>query len=76
MMTSPDRWPRWPWLPVKQTPFSSESLIGVVFAGDVGPGGPFMIRGWELGELFKPSKETLATYESPQAAVDDGWVVD
>ena len=73
MMGSPDRWPLWPRLPVKQR-------------GSRGPDGfPNMGLIWEdnlqpfkiyTGAWQNHPTGPFIEYENAAAAVDDGWVVD
>ncbi len=73
MMTTPDEWPRWPWLPLRKTPGWT---VGAMF-GAPEPDGSIQI--W-LVNIFDPLLDSLAgkemeEYASPKEACDAGWRV-
>lgn len=72
MMTDPDRWPQWPMLPVKKY-VEGETWPHCAVHLDLA--GPFVIYEWK-GFMRPDAEKVAATYDSAQAAVDDGWVVD
>lgn len=72
MMLTPLRWPRWPWLPVKQPQADgSWPNIGSIYADDTEEGKPVTVR---FDPKLNPNEPK--TYPDVDALLDDGWVVD
>lgn len=63
MMKRPDLWPLWPHLPVKKGPW----VTGVITEGENGEGWPY---------VFGHDGSDIAGYETLEALLADGWVVD
>lgn len=74
MMTTPNEWPRWPWLPLK----GGSIKPGALYAGDlVEPDGTVIVHHVNTFNLpFDLDDAECTTYESPAAACDAGWKVD
>lgn len=81
MIGDPDRWPRWPVLPVKRR-VGGDSVMGIVFAdADLRDRHPAV---YELNMYHiegtvaecKAKAKAKHEYASIDALVTDGWVVD
>ena len=70
MMTTPDAWPMWPWLPVKRRNHQGFPDTAIIAEDNREL---FTIRKWDG---LRPSNEVLMTYPTAEDAVRDGWVVD
>lgn len=74
MLTTPNEWPRWPYLPLKK----SISEVGFCY-GDPPEDGRIVVY---LGNMMDPMLGSAGgtrkskTYASANACVDDGWKVD
>lgn len=81
MMSSPDRWPRWPWLPMKRHVNGHSDLdLGLLHA-DAFPDQPCKIYKGNLfeGKLhYFPLADQAFWSEYPNfdAVLADGWIVD
>lgn len=73
MMTTPDQWPQWPFLPLKRR---GETKAGLLY-GDPRDDGRIIVY---IVNMFSPMLDLKAAdqieYVDAQAAVDDGWRVD
>lgn len=79
MMQSPDDWPMWPWLPVKQlstNPGEWPKLFGCLFDDSRRSLSPVVYDVNAHTIKDKDEVRILKSYESFEAMVDDGWVVD
>lgn len=81
MMKTPTNWPRWPALPVKRTDEGGFGVCGVMFAV-AGPERNYVflanltsLRGPTIRAAMDMANEVIV-YDSLEAVVLDGWVVD
>lgn len=79
MMRNPSQWPNWPLLPVKQTKYDvakGPRPVGVMLAEDGLPlvyhANLFDIAGGKVNIGECP----ITKYETYEAMIEDGWVVD
>lgn len=74
MLNDPSSWPRWPWLPMKKRPggIADPNGLGYIY-GD--PGQPIILH---VGNMLSTdmSKLPTLTFESVEALMQAGWVVD
>ncbi len=71
MMTHPDKWPRWPYLPLIKNDSKSilDRRIGYLIADST-----FTVH---EGNIFMPDPNTSAVpYKTANEVLADGWVVD
>lgn len=66
-MQDPDKWPHWPYLPMKRGNIWTPGNLGVLVAGQ----GPVIYRGNLF--LFDPKTCEKTTYDSFEALYDAGW---
>ena len=78
MMRSPGRWPAWPFLPVKRTVDGEQECAVMVEESMSGTATPivYLVNLFALKEAGSLSKVENRRYESLEAVVADGWVVD
>lgn len=73
MMYSPDDWPRWPALPLKRSRKNSFPEIGFILESK---DQPYRVY---LGSIYGESSlqdHSYMDYDSYEAIVEDGWIVD
>ena len=81
MIEHPERWPRWPWLPLKRAnhggayTFETGVLVDVDMAPTISAA---MANTVFCTNVYNPEikKCERHEYESMDALLDDGWVVD
>lgn len=69
-----DRWPRWPWLPVKTSSFQ----LGVLHADHVEDGKPRVYHAtlFTLDGYFPGPEMKFTEYETIEDLLNAGWMVD
>ena len=83
MMTTPWEWPAWPFLPVKKHSSTPGEWPECALMADLGNAGfsnvlPVIYEGnlFNFGNEPFDKDKVIARYESIDALVADGWVVD
>jgi hypothetical protein len=74
MLKSSDKWPGWPFLPIKRY-VNNDMQAAVIWAGE--PLNVIETNLFDLPKTFDELKKIAhKKYESPEAIVEDGWMVD
>lgn len=69
MMLDPQRWPRWPWLPIKRRGHNQPGTeCAAIYADDTVEGEPVTVK------FPRPGQPKV--YTDVDAVLDDGWIVD
>jgi len=77
MLKRPSLWPRWPIIPVKRYPDgSNRPRCGVVFDDRGDTWSVLLVNMFVLAELPLIDGVEKIVYDSPEAIVADGWMVD
>lgn len=74
MMYDHEKWPQWPWLPLKKKE-RGRVILGVLLASVSQPFTIFLANLWETPQSELP-KMPSKVYSSYEAIIADEWVVD